>query len=217
MVSGPHLWRTTRFVLLSDICGLPVLGRPPWREDGSVIYSYSSLPLSGPSPADLMTTFYCLIWDSPNLEVQVPVFISPRNSVAQLYPRALGSLFVASYDSQGYGGGIITRLHTGLIYGRANKCVYIYIYICVWHLNVCRSGGITPPLLTSALDRWECVVTFTLPQYPIDGRLVESHSRCGCCEVEKNIFLCRESNPGRRARRYTDRTIPATNKGYNCR
>jgi hypothetical protein len=26
----------------------------------------------------------------------------------------LGSLLVASYDSQGYGGGILTRLHTGL-------------------------------------------------------------------------------------------------------
>jgi hypothetical protein len=32
--------------------------------------------------------------------------------MAQLYPQALGSLFVASYDSQGYGGGIRTRLHT---------------------------------------------------------------------------------------------------------
>jgi hypothetical protein len=31
--------------------------------------------------------------------------------VAQLYPQALGSLFVASYDSQGYGGGIWTRLY----------------------------------------------------------------------------------------------------------
>jgi hypothetical protein len=28
--------------------------------------------------------------------------------VAQLYPQALGSPFVASYDSQGYGGGIRT-------------------------------------------------------------------------------------------------------------
>jgi hypothetical protein len=28
--------------------------------------------------------------------------------VVQLYPRALGSLSVASYDSQGYGGGIVT-------------------------------------------------------------------------------------------------------------
>jgi hypothetical protein len=39
-----------------------------------------------------MTIFYCLIWDSPNLEGQVPVFISPRNRMAQLYPRALGCL-----------------------------------------------------------------------------------------------------------------------------
>jgi hypothetical protein len=33
--------------------------------------------------------------------------------VAKLYPRALGSLFVAFYDLQGCGGGILTRLHTG--------------------------------------------------------------------------------------------------------
>jgi hypothetical protein len=33
--------------------------------------------------------------------------------VSQLYPRALGSLSIASYDSQGYGGGILSRLHTG--------------------------------------------------------------------------------------------------------
>jgi hypothetical protein len=32
--------------------------------------------------------------------------------VAQLYLRALGSLLVASYDSQGSDGGILTRLHT---------------------------------------------------------------------------------------------------------
>jgi hypothetical protein len=60
-----------------------------------------------------VTTYYCLIWDSPNLEDQVPVFISPRNKVTQLYPRALGSLFAASYSSQGYGGLILTRLHIG--------------------------------------------------------------------------------------------------------
>jgi hypothetical protein len=37
---------------------------------------------------------------SPNPEDQVPVFISPNNRAAQLHPQALGSLFVASYDSQ---------------------------------------------------------------------------------------------------------------------
>jgi hypothetical protein len=35
------------------------------------------------------------------------------NRVAELYPQAAGSLFVAFYDSQGYGGGIRTRLHMG--------------------------------------------------------------------------------------------------------
>jgi hypothetical protein len=38
-----------------------------------------------------MTIFYCLnFWDANNLEGQVPIFISPRNKVAQLYPQALG-------------------------------------------------------------------------------------------------------------------------------
>jgi hypothetical protein len=42
------------------------------------------------------------IRDSLNLEGQVSILISPRNRVAQLYPQPLGSLFVSSYDSQGY-------------------------------------------------------------------------------------------------------------------
>jgi hypothetical protein len=54
------------------------------------------------------------IRDYPNLEAQVPVFISARNRVAQLYPQALGSIFVAPYYSQGYGGGILTRLYMWL-------------------------------------------------------------------------------------------------------
>jgi hypothetical protein len=52
-----------------------------------------SLPLpaqsfSGPSPLRLATVFYCLRFET--------------------------SLFVASYDSQGHGGGIRPRLHTGV-------------------------------------------------------------------------------------------------------
>jgi hypothetical protein len=42
--------------------------------------------------------------DFPNLDIQVPIFIFPRSRVARIYPQALSSLFVASYDSQGYGG-----------------------------------------------------------------------------------------------------------------
>jgi hypothetical protein len=46
-----------------------------------------------------MTIFYCLRFETP-LEGQVPVFIYSRNRVAQIYPQALGSIFVASYNSQ---------------------------------------------------------------------------------------------------------------------
>jgi hypothetical protein len=50
------------------------------------------------------------IRDFANLDGQVPAFISSRKNVA------LRSLFVASYDSQGYGGGIRPRLHTGVVF-----------------------------------------------------------------------------------------------------
>jgi hypothetical protein len=61
------------------------------------------------------------IWDAFSLEGKVPVFISSRSRVTQLYLRALGSLFVASYDSQGYSGGILTLLHTSIQSGSRNR------------------------------------------------------------------------------------------------
>jgi hypothetical protein len=41
-------------------------------------------------PRDSCAYFTVYFWDSLFLEGQVAVFISPRNRVAQLYPRALG-------------------------------------------------------------------------------------------------------------------------------
>jgi hypothetical protein len=69
----------------------------------------------------------------PHLGGQVPVFVSPRDRVAQLYPRALGSLFFASYDSQSYGGGILNRIHTGQIEGLLDTSFY------VWSVSSCAS------------------------------------------------------------------------------
>jgi hypothetical protein len=93
------------FSFLSDNCKFLAVGHPLWREDGHVIYLYNCFwvlpeqPLSDPSPAEL-TIFCCLIWASPKLEGQIPLLISPINTVAQLYPRILSSLFVATYYSQ---------------------------------------------------------------------------------------------------------------------
>jgi hypothetical protein len=69
------------------------------------------------------------IRDFPNLKGHIPLFIFPRNRVAQLCPQALGSLFIVSYDSQGYGGGIWTRLRTGLL---------------VLYQNYFTTGGLSP-------------------------------------------------------------------------
>jgi hypothetical protein len=78
---------TTRLLLLSDSCGFVPGGGSLWLEDGSVVYNCSwpspAQSFSGTSPVRLGTIFYCL------------------------------GLFVASYESQGHGGGIRHRLHTG--------------------------------------------------------------------------------------------------------
>jgi hypothetical protein len=39
LVSSPHLGLMTRFLLLSDSCGFVDMGRPLWREGGSVVYN----------------------------------------------------------------------------------------------------------------------------------------------------------------------------------
>jgi hypothetical protein len=63
---------------------------------------------SSPSPVGLVNIFYCLRFET--------------------------SLFIASYDSQGYGGGIRTRLHKGSssLHGRLYSLVAIR-----WHGNLC--------------------------------------------------------------------------------
>jgi hypothetical protein len=87
----PHLGPTTRYLFLSDSYVLVSVGRPLWREDGSVFcicrWPLPAQSFSGPSPLGLATVFYCLRFET--------------------------SHFVAFYDSQGHGWGIRPRLHTG--------------------------------------------------------------------------------------------------------
>jgi hypothetical protein len=114
----PHLGPKTRFLLLSGSCGFFYVGRPFWQEDGRVIYNCCwtspAQSFSSPSPAVLMTIFRCLRFETPPTWRARSPYLSARNRVAQLYPQALGSLLVASYDSQGYSGCIRTRLHAGV-------------------------------------------------------------------------------------------------------
>jgi hypothetical protein len=124
------------------------------------------------------------IRDSHKLDGQVPLFISPRNRVARLYPQALGSLFVAFYDSHGYGGGIRPRLHTG--YFNAYKS-FVFNDLVKVRIKVTLRWGLPPisspwsqapwdsrpqifsfflqlspcgnsPYVTSSLTRWVCLL-----------------------------------------------------------
>jgi hypothetical protein len=127
-----HLEAITKLSFLLTIVGFFYVGHTLRREDGSEIDLYNcfwALPrqsLSSPNPSELTTISYSLLWDSPNLEGQVPIFISSRNRLAQLYTRALGSLSVTPYDSQGCGRGILTRLHTWSEPGGPGSCIYFH-------------------------------------------------------------------------------------------
>jgi hypothetical protein len=70
---------------------------------------------------------------TPNLEDQVSVLMSPSDRVAQLYPKASGSLFV-TYDLQGYSGSILTRHHSGPYYVHMEKQ---FIARLEHHANFC--------------------------------------------------------------------------------
>jgi hypothetical protein len=100
-----------------------------WREDGSIVYnccwSSPAQSFSGPSPVGLVTIFFCLRFET--------------------------SIFVASYGSQGHGGGIQTRLHTGLIHS-----LHGFLYrLPVAMENVgCHWNVITEPLASNELPLW---------------------------------------------------------------
>jgi hypothetical protein len=91
---------------------------PLWREDGSVVYNCCwpspAQLFSCSSPAGLITIFHCLRFETP------PTWRmrSPSDRVA------LDFLFVASYDWQGYGGGIGTRLPRNRTYSQTNSPRY---------------------------------------------------------------------------------------------
>jgi hypothetical protein len=110
LVSGTHLGLATNFSpslfnYFKTVAGL--LGRSLLREVGSSVFSFCwespAQPFSDLSLTGLMSIFYCpYFWGFPNLEGQVPVFISPRNRVAQLHARAMGLEYSKKPDFEIY-------------------------------------------------------------------------------------------------------------------
>jgi hypothetical protein len=118
LVPSTHPGPKTRFLLLSDSCGFFDVGRPLWWVYGcclQFLLTFDSAVTLGSEPRGTHDhSLLSRIRHSPKLEGQVPLFMSPRNRVAQLYLQALDSIFVASYYSRCYGGDIRTRLQAGM-------------------------------------------------------------------------------------------------------
>jgi hypothetical protein len=105
--------------------------------------------------------------------------MSPRNRVAQLYPRALGSHFVASYYSRGYGGGILTHLQSQTdcqsVWCQAPICDPRPIFPLL-SLIICRQLRVSSCGASSLTRRRVCSFQFLLGIASADFLTSESHA-----------------------------------------
>jgi hypothetical protein len=139
------------------------------REDGSVFcicrWSSPAHSFSGPSPLDLATIFCCLSFET--------------------------SLFVASYDSQGHGGGIRPRFHTGMKF-----CCYFTLYKNCNGKLVSNGGMIFAPSLMKI---------YQLIQSPVPSHSTLQH----CTRIKK------DEKPISSLR--TSRAFPSNKGGQNMK
>jgi hypothetical protein len=129
------------------------LGHPLWREDESVIDSYNcfwALPeqsLSGPSPAE-HRRYFTVSFETPQPGGLDPRIYIPEGQGGPDIPPGTGFPFVASYYSQGYGGGILTPPHgTSKILPRQRfaRNSIVIVERLVFPRTYCYHSSFTPP------------------------------------------------------------------------
>jgi hypothetical protein len=82
--------------------------------------------LSGPNPAGFIATFYCFGFEiPPTWRARSPYLYHPGTGWPIYAPRhSIDFIFVASYNSQGYGGGIRPHLRTGYLLSLCQSRIY---------------------------------------------------------------------------------------------
>jgi hypothetical protein len=114
LVSNTHLGLTTRFCYCQAVAGLLMWGALSDERTGLPFATAAGPHQRSHSwlrPAGLVTIFYCLRFPQPG-GPGLSIYILQKQG-GPVIPPGNGFLFVASYDSQGYGVGIRTRLHLG--------------------------------------------------------------------------------------------------------
>jgi hypothetical protein len=106
-VSSTHLGPKTRYLLLSESCGFVNVGRLLWREGGSVFNNYCwpfpAFSFLGPSPARLVTIFYCLRFEiSPTWKARFRCLYPPGTGWPSYTPRHWVQRAVTFLDSPRY-------------------------------------------------------------------------------------------------------------------
>jgi hypothetical protein len=155
-----------------------------------------------------MTIFYCLRSETPpTCRARSPYLYPPGTGWSSYTPRALGSLFVASYDSQSY-GGIRNRLHTGRLQLVVTLRLAVYrqsVRLCDRPLRLTTSNffqqnicGHSPYVISSRTRGWVCRLQLLLVLASAVFSWSESHGThdhilltqiWDCLKLEGQVFL----------------------------
>jgi hypothetical protein len=104
--------------------------------------------------------------------------MSPSDRVAQLYPQAPGSLSVACYHSQGYGGGILTRLLMGYMNIFKPKISYHHCDVCMLEEGYGQTGlsldSETMYIVKQGSTNPGCLVTMASRNFAVGLRNLEA-------------------------------------------
>jgi hypothetical protein len=149
LMSGTHLGPATKFSLSLIIffrqlwvcwCGTPSLTRGRVCSFQLLLGLTSGVFLGSESHSTHDHNLLFQEWDASNLEGQVPVFICPRDRVAQLYSQALGLSVLFTYYFMVY---LKFWMHIVCIC----VCVYIYIYIYIYIYKAFFSPGLIQQII----------------------------------------------------------------------
>jgi hypothetical protein len=107
--------------------------------------------------------------------------------VAKIYPRALGSLSVAPCGLQGYGAGILSRLHTGSSFAKVKVTLRQTVSRPV-RLGVRRPSGIR--------DQFFFLLEILFRQLRVRYFVAPSLTRGRVCNLPLLLVLVRATPPG---------------------